>query len=744
MKMKRIISIVLLGCMAAGLLTGCSSENTAKEEKEEIDSKNGMGKYQEEEVAVPLKENETILQLCKDPEETLVLYAENRKEEKFYKYQSKDGREWKGEDASWLAAVPKGLIGSIAVGQDGNEYAIVISEESKKEPKMHLLKKTAPGKAEEINIPDLNKEDGVFENFTTELSVLENGNLVLSGDEEIRVYDAAGGKYLYSFQQGKKNAAAACKLIGVNGNKMVIPDQEHKGFVVKDGEKEETSMSYGSEILGGKVILDKENDVYFLDTSGIHHMQPNGSLVETLVDSSSMMMGMPEVKIQDFVKGSGDDFYALYHKTDDQMIVKHYFYDEQAEIGNERKLTIYSLKENETVRWAIAELNREHQDVEVVYRTGESDSAATRADQIRVLNTELMNKNGADVLILDDLPIESFIEKGILQDISGILKPLMEDGTLQQNIAECYQNEAGKIYCMPVKYGVPILYGAQDRTDAMQTMDTLEQWLEEHPDTPFMEYVSYEAFTKLLVNMYYEELFGTDGKLKEEALKQCLTIVKKAEVQIKESIEEVPGWTESAETGVREELEPCWWETGADIGLFKGEEVLAVREITGKSSMQGPYAAMREQSLVPVFSNDKFVPHIIAGINSETKVQELAEDFIKNLYSENVQTQDFEDGLPMNVKAAEKIIDTGAEKTETQAEIQETMNEPGTMFAFDPSKNEIKYLFESAGKLKKPAEADSLLLDMIFEEAKLYYEGSKGLEEAVRGIKSKVDTYRAE
>lgn len=48
---------------------------------------------------------------------------------------------------------------------------------------------------------------------------------------------------------------------------------------------------------------------------------------------------------------------------------------------------------------------------------GEDTQGNVSEDTIRALNTELLGGKGADVLILDGLPVESYQEKGILLDI---------------------------------------------------------------------------------------------------------------------------------------------------------------------------------------------------------------------------------------------------------------------------------------------------------------------------------------
>ena len=50
-------------------------------------------------------------------------------------------------------------------------------------------------------------------------------------------------------------------------------------------------------------------------------------------------------------------------------------------------------------------------------------------DDIRTLNTELLGGNGADVLLLDGLSAESYIEKGILADLTDLADELTAQET---------------------------------------------------------------------------------------------------------------------------------------------------------------------------------------------------------------------------------------------------------------------------------------------------------------------------
>lgn len=83
----------------------------------------------------------------------------------------------------------------------------------------------------------------------------------------------------------------------------------------------------------------------------------------------------------------------------------------------------------------------------------------TASDALRTLNTNIMAGKGPDVLILDGMPIDSYIEKGMLADLSGLLDEIEQSDGLFENIARAYEKN-GQVNAVPTGFQVPILRGA--------------------------------------------------------------------------------------------------------------------------------------------------------------------------------------------------------------------------------------------------------------------------------------------
>ena len=62
------------------------------------------------------------------------------------------------------------------------------------------------------------------------------------------------------------------------------------------------------------------------------------------------------------------------------------------------------------------------------------EDGMTEADAIRTLNTEILAGNGPDLICLDGFNLESYLEKGVLADVSHILD---QADPLLRNITDC-------------------------------------------------------------------------------------------------------------------------------------------------------------------------------------------------------------------------------------------------------------------------------------------------------------------
>ena len=148
---------------------------------------------------------------------------------------------------------------------------------------------------------------------------------------------------------------------------------------------------------------------------------------------------------------------------------------EDKERASKDKLRVYSLKKHGEIQQAVSLFQEKCPELEVTFEVGYTgEDGVELSDAIRTLNTELMSGNGPDILVLDGLPADSYIEKGILEDITSIVD--QEKENIFYNIISAY-NKKESIYQIPTTFSVPIILGDAEVIDAKNRKELMDIFL---------------------------------------------------------------------------------------------------------------------------------------------------------------------------------------------------------------------------------------------------------------------------
>lgn len=125
-------------------------------------------------------------------------------------------------------------------------------------------------------------------------------------------------------------------------------------------------------------------------------------------------------------------------------------------------LRLYTLKENENLCQSAKLFMEKYPKYPVVIEVGISEEdGKTVSDAIRSLNTEIMAGNGPDIILMDGLPIEDYIEKGVLEDLSDVVKGVKTNGEeFFENVLSSYE-KGENLYAVPSRFSVPIIIGKE-------------------------------------------------------------------------------------------------------------------------------------------------------------------------------------------------------------------------------------------------------------------------------------------
>lgn len=162
------------------------------------------------------------------------------------------------------------------------------------------------------------------------------------------------------------------------------------------------------------------------------------------MEGSMYTFGSPLAAVRGFTALPGNTF-ALAVQTEEGGRVLHYVFDETVSAVPDKEVRVYALNDSPTVRAAITNFQQENPDVRVNFEVGTSGGASAE-DALRTLNTELVAGKGPDVLILDGMPLQSFIDKGVLAELSQVISA---DGLIPQVVDPMRTD--GKLYAVPTR-----------------------------------------------------------------------------------------------------------------------------------------------------------------------------------------------------------------------------------------------------------------------------------------------------
>ena len=253
---------------------------------------------------------------------------------------------------------------------------------------------------------------------------------------------------------------AAGKKILVFSNKEVLLFDSETGQQIST----EETLQKGAAESGFFQAVDTINQgesVYGVARGGLYHYKFGGSVMEQLIDGSMNSMGAPS--FYPIVMAMLDEQNFLVAANDENsdsptgIALLKYTYSADTPAKPDKELKVYSLYDNREMRQSITRFQKDHTDVYVNYQAAMSEENAVNvSDALKTLTTEIMAGKGPDLLILDGMPVETYIEKGILKDLSSMIS---KEGGYFENILHAYQNQQGQICAAPARFMLPMAQG---------------------------------------------------------------------------------------------------------------------------------------------------------------------------------------------------------------------------------------------------------------------------------------------
>jgi ABC-type glycerol-3-phosphate transport system substrate-binding protein len=698
-------------------VTGCSNKDKQKQVKNVA-----MGRYIEKSVTMPEgveAGEEYAAQLIKNPKGEIELYTrpwKNKGKEHVIQY-TLEGDKWVKSVPKWMNI--KGGDFYVTYAPDGTKY-IAFCKNKPSSIKVKILKSKDNVNGENVVIDDY-KKDADYSKIVYNFNVLEDNSILIDHIDSFSLYK--DGKEKISFKIGGYDYA-------LNGNNLLGMNENMDSGVIIDVTTGKTiSQVPINESENGIYTYDAKGNWYMVNNAGIHRMVKDGNSWETILDGALASMSMPSMWADAVVRGDKDDFYILYSDSNGLTKMKYYVYDKNTPTTPSKTLTVVSLEENYTVRQAIVDYQHKNQDVKVEYKALMSDEdGSTSTDYIKKINTELLAGKGADILVLDGMPVDSYIEKGVLSDLSDIITPLEKKGELLSNIVDPYKKD-GKIYSIPIRYDLLVAYGYKDAVASADSLYTLADYVKNSSEIPLLgdKGLTYSDLTKNLFRLYSNGFLTEKGFNREELI-HFLEVLKLISDQTK-AVKVAP-----KKSGDRmDEVAEYWNEPDSQL-LFDKKASLQLADIWSMDQTYAPAIVVNIINGVFTTVNHEFMPSGLVGINNASKQKDVAGEFMQTLFAESVQKIQLGDGFPVNSKA---LVNFGME--------YDDMIGGGNGFTVEQtSKEEMQKILDLCKTVTTPVQVDEVLFDMLNKEIIPYLSGESDSKTTADQIIEKAKTYLQE
>lgn len=483
----------------------------------------------------------------------------------------------------------------------------------------------------------------------------------VSGDELIQFMTVSGGE-----RAGQP----------LDTNTLFFSDLK-SGEVTRKLSSENLRLASGNAMTTGiTMAAGGDNALYLTDTTGLYRIAPGGESWERLIDGALSSFSLPSITASQLIPHGENEFLVVFTKDGQPQLINCIYSTDTPTLPN-MELTVYSMQDNPTVSQAVGAFRQQYPNTMITIRTlNDAESGGSRDDALKALNTELLAGKGPDLFVMDALPLQSYMEKGILADLSEVVGPMLDAGELLPAPAKTYERD-GAIFAVPTRITVPTLWGDEEALNATESLDTLVAYAEANPGKRIFGDMTPQHLLYRLMPGEWDKLLGDDGQVDIDAVETLLTSITRLAATAEDAHIYSYFRTEQAQADYGQgDWESLYAPLDEDFqALSNKRSVLMTAQLAGCKSIFLPNGTMYKhggglasddfvytggdgwKSELPDDMVDKvfrsypagsYEPASIIAVNAASEQQEQARAFVAAMLSQQTQSTDFSDGFPIN------------------------------------------------------------------------------------------------
>lgn len=659
--MKKIKKTAAAFLACALMFTGCSKnvQNKNSDSISGTDASNAPGKTNASETNadktasdapeamllehdIPLPDavgkKETVISIVLNGKQGVELFSHDKKNDVFQYVLQND--KWEKQKLSFPEQIREsaGLDRlEILRGEDGKYYAFYsLADET-----YHLQAASDLKNFEELSPPQWQEApDSKGYVIPAKVRISENGILcaVLKYEDVCRMYDLKNnGKILDEF------GISSYKSLEIHGNQLLSETLDGRGNFIYDLEQLKKTFELDDALTGeASYELVSQDEMYACSSNGIYGI--SSGKWQLLVDSSLNSLSDPSFVWQE-MRHDGARIYITFlpaqsladGKNKEGFVLRYYEYSTDIP-QMDTTLTIWGLEENASIKSTLAEFRKEHPTVQVVYEIASDTSGVmTTDDIIRQFNADLFAGNGPDLILLDGLHAQTYIQRDLLYDMGAELsdiKPQLLPG-IQTLITE-------EPYAVPLRIMLPVVVGPQDVLS-----DSLADFLQKSSSLQTSE-MTVENMIDICCHFFSEGLALNQPEITQDSLTEFLELCRQA--SDKWPLKDTPKSLFSNDN--------VWMQLGMNELDFTFSYAYGLNQFCDMLDTIDQLALEGIDYHLPA---DSFIPQGMLAVSRQSENIELAVEFVKKALSASQQEFDFSDGFPVSLQALDSWADRNSE-----------------------------------------------------------------------------------
>ena len=752
------------------LTVGCADRNLSDVNQSENPETSGMGRYVETITDLPDSLSGSINKLFRLADDSLILTDTTAP----FLVSEDNGDTWLTDERPWHTQLLNegAYVIDVAIGPDNTTAVIyqpsaVRTESDPLLPQLMLIE--SDGTQIPVTVSSPNDAQYLVKVFTTDCGRIF---VTLFAQNNCNIYEVLkdGSSRLFLTMDEK----SPDQLL-LSDHLMIIYGTEYESPLIYDVASETyledavlsdfiidhtTRTSSATESNGSFYATDwyiftaSDNSIWLAGQGGLYRHTIGGSALEQIIDGNLSVLSDPSYHITGIIPLDDYEFLAVFRNRK----LVHFTYDPSIPSKPSKTLKVYSVENNDTIRKAITLYLSDHPDIYIEYDIGMSaDDAATREDALKKLNTKIMAGNGPDVIVMDNIPLNTYIKKGVLKDLSPVWNQINETEPLFTNIGNAMKSEDGNIYALPCEIQIPILFGDEvvisQMNDLKSIADMTESLRQENPGQDLFGFYTTEDILRLFTTVSAPSWTTDSDELNIQYLSDFLEQTKRLYIaQNENNMEDQPEiyvvGTQRDSTDARLNLKVIEYVgrylSSFTCGILHNPNVYAelnsVNEINGFESCG--WKTMNGQN------DHVFIAQTIVGISSTTHNTDCAEDFLRVCLSTENQLN-LRSGLPVNKTALNNTFPLIDDQTSEHLpyDSEYLADSEGNLTRFDiypPNQEAITVLRVCIEDANTPYIENKLLEDAVCKQGIAYLQGDISLEEALDSIKKQLTIYMTE